>query len=120
MNKILNNGLMLLVAGAFVVSCADYNDTDGFTAQPDPSYDLPYADLDAVKSYINKAEYPNMRVDAAIKLTDFNKQALDHAAAITNFNGVAFGNSFMPSAYVSKKRRLWHSRHRYLRGYPHR
>jgi len=103
MNKILNNGLMLLVAGAFVVSCADYNDTDGFTAQPDPSYDLPYADLDAVKSYINKAEYPNMRVDAAIKLTDFNKQALDHAAAITNFNGVAFGNSFMPSAYVSKK-----------------
>ena len=103
MNKILNNGLMLLVAGAFVVSCADYNDTDGFTAQPDPSYDLPYADLDAVKSYINKAEYPNMRVDAAIKLTDFNKQALDHAAAITNFSGVAFGNSFMPSTYVSKK-----------------
>lgn len=103
MNKILNNGLMLLVAGALAVSCADYNDTDGFTAEPDPSYDLPYADLDAVKSYINKAEYPNMRVDAAIKLTDFNKQALDHAAAITNFNGVAFGNSFMPSAYVSKK-----------------
>lgn len=103
MNKILNNGLMLLVAGALAVSCADYNDTDGFTAKPDPSYDLPYADLDAVKSYINKAEYPNMRVDAAIKLTDFNKQALDHAAAITNFNGVAFGNSFMPSAYVSKK-----------------
>ena len=28
---------------------------------------------------------------------------MEHAAAITNFDGVAFGNSFMPGSYISKK-----------------
>ena len=86
-----------------LTSCADYNETNNFFAEPDPSYERPYSHLAAVKSYINTAEYPNMSVDAAMKLTEYNKQALEHAAAITNFNGVAFGYSFMPSTYVSKK-----------------
>lgn len=99
----LKNSLLMLAAGALAVSCADYNETDNFSAPSDPSYNQPYSDLAAVKSYINKADYPNMAVDAAIKLTDFNKQGLEHAAAITNFDGVAFGYSFMPGTYVSKK-----------------
>lgn len=103
MNKMLKNGLLMLAAGAFAVSCADYNETNNFSVDPDPSYIRPYTDLGAVKTYINKTDYPNMSVDAAIKLKEFNKQALEHAAAITNFNGVAFGYSFMPASYVSKK-----------------
>lgn len=104
MKKIFRNLSLMLAAGAWVASCADYNETDGFVAQPDPESQVqPYGELAAVKSYINKAEYPNMTIDAAMKMTDFNKQALDHAAAITNFNGVAFGSTFMPASYVSKK-----------------
>ena len=103
MNKMLKNGLLMLVAGSLAVSCADYNETNNFTAKPDPTYVQPYTDLGAVKTYINTTDYPNMFIDAAIKLTDYNKQALEHAAAVTNFNGVAFGNSFMPATYVSKK-----------------
>ena len=103
MNKMLKNGLMVLAAGAFAVSCADYNETDNFKADPDPSYVVPYQDLNPVKSYINREQYPNLTIDAGLKLTDYNKQALDHAAAVTNFNGVAFGYSFMPDKYVSKK-----------------
>lgn len=103
MKKTLKNGLLMLATGALFVSCADYNETNNFSALPDPSFVRVYSDYDAVKSYINSAEYPNMSVDAAIKLTEFNKQALEHAAAITNFNGVSFGYSFMPASYVSKK-----------------
>lgn len=103
MNKIFRNSLLMLAAGTFVASCADYNDLGGFKAEPDPSYELPYADLNAVKSYIDKANYPNMSIDASIKLKEFNKQALEHTAAITNFEGVDFGYSFMPADYVSKK-----------------
>jgi hypothetical protein len=103
MNKSLRNGLMMLAVGALAASCADYNDLGGFTANPDPNYKLEYTDLNAIKTYINKADYPNMTVDAAIALKEFNKQAFDHAVTVTNFNGVAFGNSFMPAAYVSKK-----------------
>lgn len=103
MKKMLKNSLLMLAAGALAVSCADYNETDNFRAEPDPSYVTPYKDLAPVKTYIDRAKYPNMSVDAAMKLTDYNKQALDHAAAITNFNGVAFGYSFMPASYVSKK-----------------
>ena len=103
MNKSFRNGLMMLAVGALAASCADYNDLGGFTANPDPNYKLEYTDLNAIKTYINKADYPNMTVDAAIALKEFNKQAFDHAVTVTNFNGVAFGNSFMPAAYVSKK-----------------
>jgi hypothetical protein len=36
-------------------------------------------------------------------LKEFNKHALEHTAAITNFDGVDLGYSFMPASYVSKK-----------------
>lgn len=103
MNKNLKNGLLMLAAGALAVSCADYNDLGGFKADPDDAYVKPYSDLNPVKTYINKANYPNMSIDATIALKDFNKQALEHTAAITNFDGVDFGYSFMPGSYVSKK-----------------
>ena len=103
MNKNLKNGLLMLAAGALAVSCADYNDLGGFKAAPDDAYVMPYSDLNPVKTYINKANCPNMSIDATIALKDFNKQALEHTAAITNFDGVDFGYSFMPGSYVSKK-----------------
>ena len=103
MKKIFKNSLFMLAAGALAVSCADYNDLNGFSVGDDPRSENPYANLDAVKSYINKADYPNMSIDASIDLKTFNNQSLDHAAAITNFDGVDFGYSFMPASYVSKK-----------------
>ena len=103
----LKNGLLMLAAGAFVVSCADYNDQSGFTVPAEPTATLPYADLGAVKSYINKDAYPNMSIDAAVNLKTFNEQkaanAVSHSAVLTNFTGLAFGKSFMPDKYVSKK-----------------
>lgn len=101
--KKMIKGLFAVSGLLLAVSCADYNDLGGFKADPDPSYNLEYTDLNAVKSYINKTDCPNMTIDAAIKLKEFNKQAFDHAVTITNFDGVAFGYSFMPAAYVSKK-----------------
>ena len=103
MIKIFRNGLMMLAAGALVVSCADYNDLGGFKAEPDPSYTNEYADLDPVKDYINRTDNPNMSMETSMALTTYNKQGLEHAVAVTNFDGVAFGYSFMPDKYVSKK-----------------
>lgn len=103
MNNMVKYSLYLLAAGALAVSCADYNELDTFSVNPTSSYELPYGDLRPIKSYLNNADNPNMSVHAGIALTDFNKQALEHAAAVTNFDGVAFGYSFMPKTCVSKK-----------------
>ena len=93
----------MLAAGAFAVSCADYNETSNFKADPDPSYVEPYKDYAPVKTYINRAKYPNLTLGATLKVTEFNKQELAHAAAITNFDNVAFGTSLMSGAIVNAK-----------------
>ena len=103
MNKFFRNGLLMLAAGALVVSCADYNVTDDFPAHPDPSYVEPFKDLGPVKSYIDRAQYPNLSLGATLKVTDFNKQELAHAAAVTNFDDVAFGTTLMAGTIVNAK-----------------
>ncbi len=107
----IGKGMMkgLLCAAFFTLhsslftSCADYNDTDNFTAQPDPSFVEPYKDLAPVKSYINRETYPNLTLGALLKVADFNKQELAHAAAVTNFDNVAFGTSLMSGTIVNAK-----------------
>ena len=103
MNRIFRNGLLMLAAGAFAVSCADYNVTDDFNAEPDPSFVEPYKDLAPVKSYIDRETYANMSIGATLKVADFNKQELAHAAAMTNFDNVAFGTSLMSGSIISSK-----------------
>ena len=60
MNKNFRNSLFLLASGIMAVSCADYNVTDDFIADPDPTAVVPYSDLQPVKSYIDRVAYPNM------------------------------------------------------------
>lgn len=103
MKKLIINGLLMMAAGALVASCADYNVTDDFKAQPDPSFVEPYKDLDPVKSYIDRATYPNLTLGAMLNVTEFNKQELAHAAALTNFDNLAFGTTLMSGAIVNAK-----------------
>lgn len=103
MKKLFRNGLMMLAAGALAVSCADYNVTDDFTAQPDPDFVEPYKDYKPVKSYIDRDKYPNLTLGATLKVTDFNKQELAHAAAVTNFDNISFGTTLMSGAIVNEK-----------------
>ena len=103
MNKNFRNGLIMLAAGFLSASCADYNVTDDFKAERDPSYVEPYKDLAPVKTYIDRSQYPNMSIGATLKVADFNKQELPHAAAITNFDNVAFGTSLMSGTIVNSK-----------------
>ena len=93
----------MLAAGALAVSCADYDVTDDFTAEPDPTFVEPYKDLAPVKSYINRTDYPNMSLGATLKVADFNKQDLAHAVAVTNFDDIAFGTSLMSGTIVNQK-----------------
>ena len=103
MNKNFRNSLLMLAAGAFAVSCADYNVTDNFKADPDPTIVEPYKDLAPVKSYIDRSTYPNMTLGATLKVTDFNKQEMAHAAAVTNFDNVAFGTTLMSGSIINSK-----------------
>ena len=75
---------LLPLSSFLVTSCADYNVTDDFTAEPDPSYVEPYLDLDPVKSYIDREKYPNLKLGATMKVSEFNKQELAHAACVTD------------------------------------
>ena len=103
MNKIFRNLSLMLIAGALTVSCADYNETNNFKADPDPSFVEPYKDLNPVKSYINRDQYPNLTLGATLKVSEFNKQELAHAAAMTNFDNVAFGTSLMSGSIINEK-----------------
>lgn len=103
MKKNIINGLLMLATGVFAVSCADYNVTDDFTAEPDPTITEPYKDLAPVKSYIDRCKNPNMSLGVTLKVTDYNKQALAHAAAMTNFDNLAFGTSLMSGKIVNAK-----------------
>lgn len=102
MKRIVNK-LFAFSSLLLAVSCADYNDLGGFKAEPDPSYTDEYANLDPVKDYINRTATPNMSMETSMALTTYNKQGLEHSVAVTNFDGVAFGYTFMPDKYVSKK-----------------
>ena len=103
MKKNFMKGLLMLAAGVFVVSCADYNVTDNFAAEPDPTITEPYKDLAPVKTYIDRSKNPNMSLGVTLKVVDYNKQALAHAAAMTNFDNLAFGTSLMSGAIVNAK-----------------
>lgn len=104
MKKIFRNGLFMFAAGMIATSCADYNVTDNFKADPDPSYkENPYKDLAPVKSYMDKVTYPNMTLGATVKVKDFNKQELIHAAAVSNFDEISLGSSLTSGTIVGKK-----------------
>lgn len=103
MKKNFLNGLLMLATGFFTVSCADYNVTDDFTAEPDPTITEPYKDLAPVKSYIDRDKNPNMTLGVTLNVADYNKQALAHAAAMTNFDNLAFGTTLMPGSIVNAK-----------------
>lgn len=103
MNKIYRNGLLMLAAGALTVSCADYNVTDNFTAEPDPTFVEPYKDYAPVKSYIDRSKYPNMSLGVTLNVTEYNKQELAHSAAMTNFDNLSFGTSLMSGSIINSK-----------------
>jgi hypothetical protein len=95
--------LFVISVVALLASCADYNETNKFYAEPDPSYVKPYEDLDPVKWYIDRSQYPNMSLGALLKVSDFNKQELAHAACVTNCDYATFGTSLMQGAIVNAK-----------------
>ena len=103
MNTLFRNISLMLAAGAIAVSCADYNETNNYAAEPDPTVVVPYKDLAPVKTYIDRVQYPNMTLGATLKVSDFNKQELAHAAAVTNFDNVAFGSTLMSGAIVNAR-----------------
>lgn len=103
MKRLIRNITFMLAAGALVASCADYNVTDDFRAEPDPTFVEPYKDLAPVKTYIDRAKYANMKLGATLKVADFNKQELAHAAAVTNFDDIAFGTSLMSGTIINSK-----------------
>ena len=97
------NYSLFTITFSLLVSCADYNVTDDFVAQPDPTVVAPYNDLAPIKSYINRDTYANMSLGAQLQVSEFNKQELSHAAVVTNFDNVAFGTSLMSGNIVNAK-----------------
>ena len=99
----LTSCLLVSLSSCLLSSCADYNETDNFRAEPDPSVIIKYSDLAPVKTYIDRAQYPNMTLGAQLSVTEFNKQELAHAAAMTNFDDVTFGTTLMSGSIVNAK-----------------
>ena len=92
-----------LLFSVALTSCAEYNVTDDFKADPDPTVVPRYTDLGPVKTYLDRSAHPNMTIGTQLKLKDFNDQALYHAAAITNFDDVFFGTDLMSGKIINAK-----------------
>ncbi len=103
MKKIFRNSIYMLVAGALMASCADYNVTDDFHADPDPSVVRKYTEFNPVKSYIDRTANPNMAIGATTGLVDFLNMDRSHAAIMTNFDNVSFGKDLMMGTVVNDK-----------------
>lgn len=103
MKKIYRNGLLMLAAGTLAVSCATYDSDNWVDASPDPNVSDPYKDYAPVKTYIDRSKYANMSLGVTLKVAEFNKQELAHAAAVTNFDNIAFGNTLMSGTIVNEK-----------------
>ena len=103
MNNIFRKFSLMVAVGALAAACADYNETNNFAADPTASVIVPYKDLAPVKSYINRVKYPNLTLGATLKVDEFNKQELAHAAAVTNFDNYAFGSTLMSGSIVNEK-----------------
>ena len=101
--KLLGAAFFILHSSLFIYSCADYNVTDDFKADPDPTVIPHYTDLGAIKSYLDRSAHPNMSLGTQLKLKDFNDQALYHAAAIANFDDVFFGSDLMAGKIINGK-----------------
>lgn len=102
MKKYFRNSLFVLAVSTFAVSCADYNDLNNFSAEPDPTFSEPYKDLLPIKSYVNRDKYPNMTLGATLRVATFNKQELEHAVAITNFDNLSFGTTLMSGNIINE------------------
>ena len=56
-----------------------------------------------MKTYIDRSKYANMSLGATLKVADFNKQELAHAAAVTNFDNYAFGTTLMAGTIINER-----------------
>ena len=74
MKKIYRNTLLLLATGAFVASCANYDITDDFTAQPDPTYQEPYKDYQWGSMNGQPVQRDILRLAYDVDFTDKNIQ----------------------------------------------
>ncbi len=86
-----------------MASCADYNTTDDFRADADPSVVKKFTEFEPVKSYIDRVANPNVKIGTTADLEKFLDKDRLHAAIITNFDEVSFGKDLMMGTIVNGK-----------------
>lgn len=95
---------MIAAAALTLAACAEDKFEEFRTAAPErgAQYDYlnEYADL---KTYVNRGAYPNFKLGGALAATDFNKQELDYALEVANFDEVVAGNEMKYSSCINDK-----------------
>lgn len=92
--------LMLAAALAAFTSCADDKyETFRTASTDDPNYAYlnDYADL---KTYVDRAKYPNFKLCGGTSATAFNQQELVYALDVANFDELVTGNDFKMGSVV--------------------
>ena len=57
-------------------------------------------DYGVLKSYVDRTKSPSFKLGAALSASDFNKQDLEYAVAIENFDELVTGNAFKYASVV--------------------
>lgn len=94
--------LLMATAALSFASCADDNYADFRTAAPERgaayAYLNEYGDL---KTYVDRAKYPNFIMGGGTSAAEFNKQELVYALDVANFEELVTGNAFKYSSVVA-------------------
>lgn len=94
--------IFLTAALMAFASCADDNYKDFRTAAPELGAEYEYLnEYGDLKTYVDRAKYPNFKLAGATDASNFNKKELVYALNVANYDEVVTGNAFKYASCVA-------------------
>ncbi len=99
--KYYNKLLFAVALPAMLASCADADLVEYTTEKPEKLAEYEYLNAyDALKTYIDRAAYPNFKLGGGVNGDEFLKGELVYALASSNYDEITFGNAMKYDACV--------------------
>lgn len=96
--------VLYALAAMTMMSCADDKYEVFTTANPNQGEEYEYLNsYDHLKTYVDRAKYPNFKLAGAVPASEFNQKQLVYALAVSNFDEVVTGNAFKYASVVDDK-----------------
>lgn len=100
--KRYKNLFSLIALGAVLGSCADDSALPFEVKKPESIAQYEYLNTyDVLKSYVDRAKYPNFKLGTGITVSNFNSKDVNYELATTNYDELTAGNAMKYASCVS-------------------